>query len=184
MTDGRWFGNLLGWEWSRDAWRHFTWHNGRAHNIAKVDRQTADAMGGGMAPGWHIQRDEPHGGWSDGWGPSLGRTAGRAKRMAEAWIIFPYDDLMQYPQLIHAVAGSVMFMEDSQHVIYCDDAARRFTARRGDTVLGHLVPVFTGPAGDVAVTWSVQDAEGRRIAEAPTWQVAVDALKRCLATPV
>ncbi|MEU8158139.1 hypothetical protein AB0B94_31175 [Micromonospora sp. NPDC048986] len=172
-----WFGMLLDWQWDPQTERHTTWHNGRAHHIVKVDRSTADANGGGMQPGWQIWDDNPNrdeNRWN-GFGPGLGRTVGWAKRCAEAWIICPYNDMMQYPQLSHAIRGGSAHYEGLS--IRTEDELRRFAAYDRDRLAGLILPVFLGSGGTTSIRWRAHHPDGRLISGGDSWSDAVTDLR-------
>lgn len=181
MSGVVWFGRLLDWQLDPQREMHTAWHGGRSHFIVKVDRRTADAQGGGMAPGWHLWDDNPHDAadrW-DGFGPGLGRTVALAKHRAEAWIVCPYRDMMGYPKLRLALDGAADW---GQHLLIRLDAEQhRFTVEHRDgTRHALLVPLFLGAGGATSIRWRALTPAGDLIAGADTWTDAVEQLGKHL----
>ena len=170
MAKQPWFGRILDWRWDPQREMHATWHGGRAHYIAKVDRQTANAHGAGMAPGWHIWDDNPDDDekrW-DGFGPGLGATVQTAKRRAEAWIICPYHDMMGYPKLQLALDGAADW--GNHLLIRLDEDHRRFTIEHRDgTLHALLVPLFLGTGGATSIRWRAFSPDETLLAAGDTW---------------
>lgn len=83
------FGRVLTWTRYPDI--QVTQYLGREHQIEKVGRERAQAIGGGCHPGWHF---EVH---PDAWdidpaernpiGPGVGGNVQHARMMAEVWIL-------------------------------------------------------------------------------------------------
>lgn len=168
-----WFGNLLDWRWDPQREMHTAWHGDRSHYIVKVDRQTADAQGGGMAPGWHIWDDNPErddNRW-DGFGPGLGRNVTWAKRAAEAWIICSYEDMMGYPKLSNAIQGGSSEYEGM--TIRTEDEQRRFMVYTKDRLVGMILPVFLGASGACSIRWRAHFPDGRLISGGDSWSDAL-----------
>lgn len=178
----RWFGNLLDWRYDPQVDMHCAWHNDRTYHLTKLTRRDADAHR--THPGWHLWYPDPH---PDGWhglGVDVGGNLPWAKRMAEAWIICPYDEMMNYPKLHLAVSGAGLLYDGL--VIWPNDAWAQFDVHRdridvpgtrGEFV-GEIIPHFDGPAGTVTVRWHISVARtvGVHGSEHATWTEAVRAL--------
>ncbi len=182
--DARWFGRLLDWQWDPQRGMHVAYHGGRTHCITKVDRRTAEAQGGGMSRGWHLWDDNPEGDparW-DGFGAGLGSQVGWAKRMAEAWIICPYADMMGYPKLSLALSAGAAW---EHHLTFrAHDERRRIeVSDRGNQVMFALVPVFLGIGGTTSVRWRVTTPIEELIGSSGSWSGAVELLDSWIAAP-
>lgn len=183
LSDGPlWFGRLLPW------WRHQgTWctaYLGHPHKITKIDRERADALGGGCSRGWHFTHHpdwRPEDGPPNPIGPGLGGKVDAAKRKAEVWIVTdeadrqgPWDDA---PDLVTVMGGGGAGFGPATSrtlVAYPDPEHARITIH-GDSpkpfqcgeLLGTITPTFTipetGPTGPddepIRITWTPRVAE-------------------------
>lgn len=158
MTGVRWWGRLLDWQRDAQTGMWCTWHAGRAHQVVKLGR--ADAQAHGTTPGWHLCDDDPDARWY-GVGPFLGTTLDQARRMAEAWIVCPYQDMAQSPKLHLAIAGQTVWWDDGLTIQEQEPQQRFALARPRQSPVAFLRPVFLGRGGGASVRWrAYQPATG------------------------
>lgn len=176
-----WFGRLLDWQWDPQREMHAAWHDGRTHYITKLDRRSAEAHR--SHPGWHLWDDNFDGDpdrW-DGVGPGLGSRVGWAKRMAEAWIICPYMDMMGQPSLRAALTDTAGW---DGRIIRLHEDQQRFTVEHRDgTPVALLVPVFLGAGGATSIRWRALTPAEDLIAGADTWAGLIGQLGSELTDP-
>ena len=123
-----------------------------------------------MTRGWHLWNDNWEGepDYWPGFGPGLGRTVTGAKRMAEAWIICPYRDMMGcWPSLRNALTGSASWADGLS--VCADDDSQRFVVRRAEGAVCQIVPLFLGAGGATSIRWRAIGPDGGLLYGADTW---------------
>jgi hypothetical protein len=173
------FGDLLRWERTGDG--HAAWCRGRRHEIVKISRGYANALGGGCRPGWHFAAhpDAPAG--SPGLGPRLGGRLDTARTLAEVWILTDERDRQpagDAPNLVTAMSGGgAVFRAVSGRLLAAwpdlDTGAIHVRTEPGADLVGTITARYALSAG---VSWHVTDLEGREWAASDRWHDACRAI--------